>query len=509
MMSMGRARRRLGAIAVALTAVAAGAAGAAAQQQQDLIVQSTTSVRDSGVLDQLITPQFERRFPQWNLKFVAVGTGQAITNARAGQGDVLIGHSPVLEQQFIQDGFSREPIGRTVMWNDYVIVGPASDPAGILRGARNDAVGALEAIAAAGAAGRANFVSRGDNSGTNTKEREIWGLSRVARNARNEPAEGAGNPAWYHKAGLGMADTLRLAQQCPFAGGGCYTITDRGTLQQLTTNRSITALQAVMDDQSASARGGQNLMLNVYNVYAINPAKFPAVKLQGALAFMDFLTSKAFQDALARFPSRQRPGFFPAAFPGVKLTRRLPRTVSAASWVTIAGRIASTVPGASPLTALSVRLARFTTAVNPAVLDSDRAGGQGAFSLRSRLTRSGVLFLISPRFRNLSPLSFSLGRVTVGASVSLASARASGRRVALRGRLFPAAGRRRAVLQIRARRAGVRSFSVVRRVRLAQRGSRYHVGVNLPPGLWQLSTRYVDRGIVSSGTSRVRSVSVP
>ena len=287
----------------------------------------------------------------------------------------------------------------------------------------------MEAIGAAGAEGRANFVSRGDNSGTNTKEREIWGLSRLGRNARNEPAEGAGNPAWYHKAGLGMADTLRLTQQCPFAGGGCYTITDRGTLQQLTSNRAITALQAVMDDQSASARGGQNLMLNVYNVYAINPAKFPAVKLEGALAFMDFLTSKALQDALARFPSRQRPGFFPAAFPGVKLTRRLPRTVSARRRVTIAGRIASTVPGASPLSALSVRLARFTTPVNPAVLDRDRAGGQGAFRLRSRLTRSGVLFLISPRFRNLSPLRFSLGRVTVRASVSLASARVSGHRV--------------------------------------------------------------------------------
>src|SRR4051794_20707794 len=298
--SWGRARSWAGVIAVALAAPLAGAAPAPAQQKRPLIVQSTTSVRDSGVLDQLITPQFERRFPQYDLKFVAVGTGQAITNARAGQGDVLIGHSPALEQQFVRDGFSYEPIGRTVMWNDFVIVGPASDPAGILRAARNDAVSAFEAIAAAGAAGRANFVSRGDNSGTNTKEKDIWALSRVAHTATSEPA---GTPPWYHKAGLGMADTLRLTQQCPFAGGGCYTITDRGTLQQLTNNRAITGLQTVMDAQSASARGGQNLMLNVYNVYAINPAKFPSVNLQGALAFLDFMTSPAFQAALARFPS--------------------------------------------------------------------------------------------------------------------------------------------------------------------------------------------------------------
>jgi tungstate transport system substrate-binding protein len=506
-MSRGLARRWVSAIALTLTVLGAGAANAGAQQQ-DLIVQSTTSVRDSGLLDQLITPQFERRYPQWNLKFVAVGTGQAITNARAGQGDVLIGHSPALEQQFVQDGFSFEPIGRTVMWNDFVVVGPANDPAGILRAARNDAVGALEAIAAAGAAGTANFVSRGDNSGTNTKEREIWGLSGVSRNPSNEPAEGADNPAWYHKAGVGMADTLRLAQQCPFSGGGCYTITDRGTLQQLTNNGAITALQTVMDDQSPTARGGQNLMLNVYNVYAVNPAKFPAVKLQGALAFMDFLTSKAFQDALARFPSPKRPGFFPAAFPRATLTRQLPRTVSAAGRVTIAGRLASAVPGAAAVTGLTVRLARFTTPVTPVALDRDGTGAQGAFSLTSRLTRSGALFLTAPRFRNLSPLSFSLGRITVRASVSLSSARVAGGRVRLRGRIFPAAGRRRAVLQIRARHPGGR-FSVVRHVRLPRVGSRYRVGVNLPVGLWQLSTRYVDPGIVSSGASRVRSVSVP
>ena len=93
-------------------------------------------------------------------EFVAVGTGQAITNARAGQGDVLIGHSPPLERQFVADGFSHERVGRTVMWNDYVIVGPASDPAGVMSAARNDAVGAFEAIAAAGAARAERTSSR-------------------------------------------------------------------------------------------------------------------------------------------------------------------------------------------------------------------------------------------------------------------------------------------------------------------------------------------------------------
>jgi tungstate transport system substrate-binding protein len=504
-MTKGWGRRGASVVAGVMVLALTGAAPAVAQQKRPLIVQSTTSVRDSGVLDQLITPQFKKRFPQYDLKFVAVGTGQAITNARAGQGDVLIGHSPALEQQFVRDGFSFEPVGRTVMWNDFVIVGPASDPAGVLRAARHDAVSAFQAIAAAGASGKANFVSRGDNSGTNTKERDIWGLSRVAHDARNEPA---GNPPWYHRAGLGMADTLRLTQQCPFAGGACYTIADRGTLQQLTNNRAITALRTVMDEQSARAPGGPNLMLNVYNVYAINPKKFPAVNLQGALAFMDFLTSPAFQDALARFPSRQRPGFFPAAFPQVKLSRRPDRTVDARDVVTLAGTVASAVPGADPLAGISLRLARLPTPVTPVVLARDRASSTGAFRLRTRLTRSGTLFLRTPRFRNLSPLSQSLGRFTVRASVSLTSLRATGGGVALSGRVFPAAGRRQAVLQVRARRPGGR-LAVVRRARLPRTGSRYRVRVNLPAGRWQLSTRYVDPGVVSSGVSRVRSVSVP
>jgi tungstate transport system substrate-binding protein len=417
-MSRERARRwtAMALVVIAATTMAAVLANAAqgprrapAQQKRALIVQSTTSVRDSGLLDKLIAPQFKRRFPHYDLKFIAVGTGQAIANARAGQGDVLIGHSPALERKFVADGFSAESVGRTVMWNDFVIVGPARDPAGVLRAARHDGVRALEAIAAAGAAGRANFVSRGDDSGTNTKERDIWGLSRVPHDGRNEPTGGA----WYHKAGLGMADTLRLAQQCPFSGGGCYTITDRGTLQQLASNRAITALRTVMDAQSAGARGGRGLMLNVYNVYAVNPRKFSSVNVRGARAFLDFMTSPAFQAALARFPLRRRPGFFPAARPRVTLSRAPRRTVSGRTPVTLTGTVASAVPGARPLAGIPVELVRSTGSGAPIVLGRARAGRTGTFRVRAQLSRSGTLLVRTPRFRNMSPLQQSLGRFGV------------------------------------------------------------------------------------------------
>src|SRR4051812_20453009 len=212
-----RSHRPAGLAALALVALVAaacgGQSGSRQPRRQDLIVQSTTSVRDSGLLERLIAPQFERRHPEWHLKFLAVGSGEAIANARAGQADVLIAHSPKAEKTFVVDGYSAERSGRTVMWNDFVIVGPAGDPAGVRRVARHDAVGAMRAIAAAGAAGRAHFVSRGDESGTNAKELDLWGLTGMRTDDAGEPADGARRPSWYRKAGLGMADTLRLTQQ--------------------------------------------------------------------------------------------------------------------------------------------------------------------------------------------------------------------------------------------------------------------------------------------------------
>jgi tungstate transport system substrate-binding protein len=397
-----------------LTTIAVAACGGGDEprraDRQDLIVQSTTSVRDSGLLERVIKPQFERRYPDWNLKFIAVGSGEAIANARAGQADVLIAHSPKPEKKLVADGFSYERTGRTVMWNDFVIVGPPHDPAGVRRLARHDAAAALEAVAAAGAAGRAHFVSRGDDSGTNTKELDVWALTGVRRNGRGEPARGSRNPAWYRKAGLGMADTLRLTQQCPF-GGGCYTITDRGTLQQLVSNRAISSLPIVMDDTRASAPGGIGLMLNVYTVYAMNPAKLPETKLRGAQAFMDYLTSPAFQRALEAFPSRQRPGFYAAATPRVTLTRDVPRTVSAGRTITVAGRVFSAVPGAPAPTGLPVSLARSATGAEAATLARARAGEEGAFRLEARPTAAGELVLTAPRFGALSPLRVPVARV--------------------------------------------------------------------------------------------------
>jgi tungstate transport system substrate-binding protein len=490
-----------GVVVGALVAVLGGGVpAAAAQEPQDLIVQSTTSVRDSGLLEQVIIPDFQDRYPQWRLKVVAVGTGQAIANARAGQGDVLITHSPAQEARFVADGFSLEPEGRTIMWNDFVIAGPAGDPAGVLTAGRHDAAAAFEAIAAAGAQGRATFISRGDNSGTNTKEKDIWKLTSVARSAAGDPT---GAP-WYTKAGLGMADTLRLTQQCP--AGGCYTITDRGTLQQLIANGAVTALPIVMDAQDAGARGGSALMVNQYRGYALDPAKVPTAKTEGALAFLDFLTARDFQQRLRSFPTSEEPGFFAAAFPVVALDRPVRRTVSARRPLVVRGSIASAVPGAAALDGAAIRLTRFTSALTGRTLARTATGEDGAFRLRLRPERSGRLFLTTLRFRDLSPLRRALGRVRVKAAVRLAAARATAGGAVVRGRAWPATGRRRARLIVEARPAAGGAFDEVRRVRLRGGGTRFRLAVDLPAGAWRVRVRYVDRGIVEAGRSRARAV---
>jgi tungstate transport system substrate-binding protein len=402
------------ALAAAAVVLAACGGGGNGGGHKALIVQSTTSVRDSGVLSALIAPGFRRAHPEYDLKFVAVGSKEAITNARAGQADVLIAHSPPLEQGFVADGYSYEPSGRTIAWNDFVIVGPRSDPAHVGARAPHDAAAAFEAIAAAGRAGRAHFISRGDGSGTNTKELEIWGLTHVPRDSDAQPVRGAGDPRWYVKAGVGMADTLRLTRQCPFPGGGCYTITDRGTLTQLVRNGAISGLPVVMDAEDGDARGGASLMVNRYRAYAINPKKVAHVDLKGARAFLDFLTSPGFQRSLASFPTRRQPGFFPAAFPRVTLDQHTPLRLSGARTLTISGRVSSVVPGAPAPAGMPVRLTQRAGA-SSTPLAAGRADARGRFRLRARVRRGGELLLSTPRYRDLSPSTRSLGSAGAGA----------------------------------------------------------------------------------------------
>jgi tungstate transport system substrate-binding protein len=287
----------------------ATAALPAAAHASDVIVQGTTDVRDAGLLDDVITPGFKLAYPQYKLKYVAVGSGQALTNAEADAGDAVLTHSPDAEQQFVKAGYSATPFGPPVFYSDYVIVGPKDDPAHVFAQAPHDAVRAFELIALAGAAGKANFVSRGDDSGTNAKELDIWKLTSASLASSGEPGAGNNDASWYHKANAGQAATVQVAEQCPFKGGGCYDITDRGTFNRLAKSGSVGNLQVVSDTNDAAARGGRNLLLNEFRAYVVNPRKVHSVNVAGAKAFVDYLHSPAFRSKLPTYPSAAQPAF--------------------------------------------------------------------------------------------------------------------------------------------------------------------------------------------------------
>jgi len=232
----------------------------------NLILATTTSTQDSGLLDVLI-PMFQDQ-TGYTVQTVAVGSGQAMEMGQQGNADVLLVHSPAAEEQFMDDGWGKDR--ELVMHNDFVIVGPAEDPAKIKGLSSTDA---FKAIAGAGAA----FAARADKSGTSTKELGIW------KKAELDPA--TEKLAWYLESGQGMGSTLTIASE-----KGAYTLTDRATYLANKDNLQLEILSE-----------GDPGLLNVYHVITVNPDKWPKVNKDGALAFMKFVTDPTTQAVIGKF----------------------------------------------------------------------------------------------------------------------------------------------------------------------------------------------------------------
>ena len=329
----------------------------------------------------------------------------------------------------------------------------------------------------------------------------------MARNADAEPAgAGAPNPGWYVKAGLGMADTLRLTQQCPT--GGCYTITDRGTLQQLIANGALTTLTIAMDAQAGTARGGATLIeVNQYRGYALAPAKVPAARTEGALAFLDFLTAAGFQRRLRGFPTAREPGFFPAALPDVELERGLPRRSSARRALLLRGTIAPAVPGTPALDGAQMSLTRFSSPLTATTLATATTRAGGGFRLRWRPDRSGRVFLDRAALpRPLAAAALARTRPGAGGGHPRQATRAVRAHGRLRSRVAGHGSKARA--NRGAGKARVAAAESSAACGSASGRKRFELGVALAPGRWQLRVLYVDDGIVGAGRSARRSVVV-
>jgi tungstate transport system substrate-binding protein len=268
--------------ALAIQIIAASMLGGSAlAADRSIIVQSTTSTENSGLFGHLLALFTAKTGITVNV--VAVGTGQAIKNAMNGDGDVLLVHAKPDEERFVAEGYGVERFD--VMYNDFVVVGPAGDPAGIA--GSKDTPAALTKIAEA----QATFASRGDNSGTHKKELELWAAAGIDATA----ASGT----WYRETGSGMGATLNTA-----VGMGAYALTDRGTWISFKNKGGFQIL--VEGDPS---------LFNQYGVILVNPKKHPRVKAAEGQAFIDWILSDEGQEAIASFKIDGLPLFFPNARP--------------------------------------------------------------------------------------------------------------------------------------------------------------------------------------------------
>ena len=243
-----------------------------------IILATTTSTQDSGLLDVLV-PLFEKK-TGYSVKTISVGTGQALALTAKGEADVTLAHAPSLEKKYVADGKLMNR--RLVMYNDFIILGPADDPAKVK--STKSSVEALKLIAGTGA----RFVSRGDNSGTHALEKSLWKMAGI------EP-----KGVWYIESGQGMGATLSVANE-----RNSYTISDRATY--LAFRKRVTLMVLLEGDKP---------LLNIYSVMEVNPANGPRINAAGGKAFADFMVSSGTQAVIKSFGMEKygQPLFVPIA----------------------------------------------------------------------------------------------------------------------------------------------------------------------------------------------------
>lgn len=264
------------AVALSLAGILTPAFGHA-DDNSFIVVQSTTSTQNSGLLDAIL-PQFQSQ-SGISVRVVAVGTGQAIRNAINGDGDVLLVHDKAAEEKFVNEGWGVERFD--VMYNDFILIGPSSDPAAVSGG--NDIVEALKAIAMQ----QVPFASRGDDSGTHKAELRLWKTAKI--DAQSDSG------TWYRETGSGMGATLNVA-----TGMGAYVLADRASWIAFGNKRDY---QVMVE--------GDDRLFNQYGVILVNPSKHKKVKARQGQAFINWLTGQEGQQAIANFQIDRQQLFFP------------------------------------------------------------------------------------------------------------------------------------------------------------------------------------------------------
>jgi tungstate transport system substrate-binding protein len=546
-------RRLLAVGIVALfSAVLIPAVAAQADTSSTLTVVGTSDVQDSGLVPDLITPMFKKAFPQFTLNYVSLGTGAAINYAEAGTASALIVHAASLENQFVAQGFSKERFGRAVFWGDYVLLGPKSDPAHVLTGAPHDIVTAFQDIAAAGAAGKADFVSRANTSGTAVQEHKIWSLATPSSTLTLCPvsaANGGGSrpsststcgstpsyPSWYHATGLTQGPNIENANTCNYGhASDCYVFTDRGTFECLMTascaggSAAPTNLQIVGNDNSASARGGNTLLVNSFHAYAINPAKFandPNVSINSTAAedLLNFLQSPGFQSQLKTYLAGTGGAPFIADASPV-ITGKLPKRATAGKKITVSGSVSNVVPGTPPIAGAKVTLSQVGSGLPAGIpIASAKTSSKGAYKLSFVAPSTGSYQLTTPQLTRveipsptltpefgdiLAPGASTASKITVQGVLKRVSIKSHPGQVVATGQVLPGSGHVHGSVTMLARHGSKGRFKTVAVSKLGANDDVFALVAQLAPGKWSVELRFQDKGVLTSTTRPVK-VSVP
>jgi tungstate transport system substrate-binding protein len=549
-------RRLLAVGIVALfSAVLVPAVAAQADTSSTLTVVGTSDVQDSGLVPNLITPMFKKAFPQFTLNYVSLGTGAAINFAEAGTASALIVHAASLENQFVAGGFSKERFGRAVFWGDYVLLGPKSDPAHVLTGAPHDIVTAFQDIAAAGAGGKADFVSRANTSGTAVQEHKIWSLAAPSSTLTLCPvstANGGGSapsststcgatpsyPSWYHATGLTQGPNIENANTCNYpnasAGNDCYVFTDRGTFECLMTascaggSAAPTNLQIVGNNNSASARGGNTLLVNSFHAYAINPAKFasnPNVAINSTAAedLLNFLQSPGFQVQLKSYLAGTGGAPF-IADASPLITGKLPKRAQAGKKITVSGSVSNVVPGTPAIVGAKVTLSEVVSGLAAGIpIASAKTNSKGAYKLSFVAPSTGSYQLTTPQLTQveipsptltpefgdiLAPGASTASKITVQGVLKRVSIKSHPGQVVATGQVLPGSGHVHGSVTMLARRGSTGRFKAVAVSKLGANDDVFALVARLAAGKWSVELRFQDGGVLTSTTRSVK-VSVP
>jgi tungstate transport system substrate-binding protein len=546
---------------------------ASADTASTLSVVGTSDVSDSGLMPNLIQPAFSAAYPQFTFKYTGSATGTAIGNAETGTGgpSVLIVHAASLENQFVAGGFSyNNQYGNAIFRNDFVLAGPTADAshANVSAGGANNIAQAFADIAKAGVADNATFFTRGGGTtapGTVVAEHQYWqlvnnagltpagvslctvsgpdggGMSPIntaVQATSGQPCPDGGTvsvpanlPSWYKINSGNQAANVVATNACTGTGvvaNGCYSLTDRGTYDYLASGTdpagTIPNLKIVTRDNSASAPGGANALINYFHVYIINPSSSgETVNLTAAQDFVTFLTSSAVQGQLKNYlptvdPSG--PPFVADAAPTITVAG-FPSAVTAGTQVTATGQVTNNELGYPALGGKTVSVDQLK-GVTPISVGSGTTDASGHYSITFTPASSGSYQVstgaisqiedatLSPPYGDiLSPGASAASSVAVNGTAKITKATTTATSVTVSGTVGPAAVDSNAKVTLLARKKSSKgALETIGTQSVTAGKSAFSLTGKLAIGAWTVDVQYADTGAFNAATSATKNVTV-